>query len=358
MRLPNGYGTVYKLSGNRRRPFVAAVPVGFKENGKVDQKTIGYFAKKPEALQALAEYNEKRKGISASADFKEFKRVQQAQAYTFADVYNMWSQQRFINKQKKIPNSYAAAFKWCNNIHSLKFNEVKQLHMQSVIDACTKGYGTKKNIRTLFNQLSKFALGNDIVKILYSSLVELPENKKSTKHKPYTNDELRTLWSVSDNITAQVILIMCYAGMRPSEFLAIKTKDVFLDERYMRGGLKTDSSKNRIMPIAECIYPFIAAMYNPQNEYLFTFKNGKRVSYNYFYNSMYRPFLKSLNFQEHFPHDGRHTCASALDEAEVPKLIIKLILGHKSNDITDDVYIHKKLPELIKAVNKQPVFRS
>lgn len=101
MRLPNGYGTVYKLSGNRRRPFVAAVPVGFKENGKVDQKTIGYFAKKPEALQALAEYNEKKKGISASADFKEFKRVQQAKQYTFTDVYNMWAQQRYLDKDKK-----------------------------------------------------------------------------------------------------------------------------------------------------------------------------------------------------------------------------------------------------------------
>ena len=78
MRLPNGYGTVYKLSGNRRRPYVAAVPVGFKENGKVIQEPLGYFAKKAEGLAALAEYNEKKKGISASADFKEFKKAQQA----------------------------------------------------------------------------------------------------------------------------------------------------------------------------------------------------------------------------------------------------------------------------------------
>ena len=32
MRAPNGYGTVYKLSGKRRRPWVVRVTVGYKPN--------------------------------------------------------------------------------------------------------------------------------------------------------------------------------------------------------------------------------------------------------------------------------------------------------------------------------------
>lgn len=74
MRFPNGYGTVYNLSGKRRRPFVAAVPVGFKPNGKVIQQVLDYYRTRQEGLAALADYNEKKKGISASADFKEFKK--------------------------------------------------------------------------------------------------------------------------------------------------------------------------------------------------------------------------------------------------------------------------------------------
>lgn len=38
MKNPNGYGTIKKLSGNRRRPFVFMISA----NGK--QKAMGYFA--------------------------------------------------------------------------------------------------------------------------------------------------------------------------------------------------------------------------------------------------------------------------------------------------------------------------
>lgn len=44
MKNPNGYGTIKKLSGNRRRPFVFMVSI----NGK--QKAMGYFPSKLEAL--------------------------------------------------------------------------------------------------------------------------------------------------------------------------------------------------------------------------------------------------------------------------------------------------------------------
>ena len=356
MRLPNGYGTVYKLSGNRRRPYVAAVPVGIKENGKVIQEIIDYFAKKQDALAALAEYNEKRKGISATEDFKEFKRVQQAQSYTFADVYNLWAAQRYTDKGLKIPNAYTSAYTWCSDIHKLPFKDIKQMHMQSVVNACSKGFSTKKGIKTLLNQLSKYALGNDIVKTTYSSLVELPTKEKSYKHKPYTNDELATLWANSSDIAAQTVLIMSYTGMRPSEFLKIETANVYLDERYMRGGIKTVAGINRMIPIADCIFPFVKAMYNPTAKYLFPAADGKEMPYERYYRKLYIPLMDKLKFN-HFPHDGRHTCASALDRAGVNKNIIQMILGHSSNNVTDNVYIHKYLPELIEAVNKQPVFK-
>ena len=61
MKLPNGYGSVTKLSRNRRKPYLARVTLGWiinKETGKAVQNrvTIGTFKTKKEALQALAEY--------------------------------------------------------------------------------------------------------------------------------------------------------------------------------------------------------------------------------------------------------------------------------------------------------------
>ena len=61
MKLPNGYGSVVKLGGNRRKKF--AVRISYfevdKENKEVKQKFkyIGYFEKRDAALKCLAEYN-------------------------------------------------------------------------------------------------------------------------------------------------------------------------------------------------------------------------------------------------------------------------------------------------------------
>ena len=51
MKLPNGYGTVTKLSGNRRKPYVV------KEGISGKQKPIGYTATREEGLILLAQYN-------------------------------------------------------------------------------------------------------------------------------------------------------------------------------------------------------------------------------------------------------------------------------------------------------------
>ena len=56
MRLPNGYGGVVKLSGNRRRPYAARITTGWHVNdltGKRIQhyQILCYAASRSEALQ-------------------------------------------------------------------------------------------------------------------------------------------------------------------------------------------------------------------------------------------------------------------------------------------------------------------
>ena len=56
-RLPKGFGSVYKLSGNRRRPYAVRVRSGSDKNGKPTYSILGYFATSEEALTVLTEYN-------------------------------------------------------------------------------------------------------------------------------------------------------------------------------------------------------------------------------------------------------------------------------------------------------------
>ena len=65
-----------------------------------------------------------------------------------------------------------------------------------------------------------------------------------------------------------------------------------------------------------------------------------------------RVWDRSPLLREHLPHDGRHTCATLMDNADVPKKIQQLILGHSSQDITSKVYTHKTVEQLVEAINR------
>ena len=52
MRNPNGYGTVKKLSGKRRKPFAALTPAHYVPGElKMKREIIGYFEKRSDAMK-------------------------------------------------------------------------------------------------------------------------------------------------------------------------------------------------------------------------------------------------------------------------------------------------------------------
>lgn len=63
MKLPNGYGSIYKLSGKRRKPWIVRKTVGWKidpvtHKSKQQYITIGNYTTRADAMAALTNYNE------------------------------------------------------------------------------------------------------------------------------------------------------------------------------------------------------------------------------------------------------------------------------------------------------------
>lgn len=53
------------------------------------------------------------------------------------------------------------------------------------------------------------------------------------------------------------------------------------------------------------------------------------------------------------PHCCKHTCISMLAEAKVEQTIIKKIVGHSgAMTLTEKVYTHLDIEELVNAINK------
>ena len=80
MKLPNGYGTVYKLTGNRRRPWVVKKTI----DGR--QRPLGYFANREEAFAFLVSVN----------------RMTPGKEITFSALYHAWSRRLFDHAIKEL----------------------------------------------------------------------------------------------------------------------------------------------------------------------------------------------------------------------------------------------------------------
>lgn len=215
--------------------------------------------------------------------------------------------------------------------------------MQDCIDHCGCGYSTQWAIKNLFGHLDKFALELDIIVKCNSILTTAPPIPETSK-VPFTEEEIQRVWEVQNQPWCDSVLCFLYMGWRISELLSVKLSDVNLENMTIMSGTKTDSGKNRIVPIHPRILPFIKARYAEGNEYLFCNKKGKHCSSQAYY-SIWKDIMGQLEMT-HTPHECRHTFRSRLDSAGGNKKCIDLLMGHKSKDTGERVYTHKTIQEL------------
>ena len=330
-RLPKGMGSVYKLSGNRRKPYTARIQAGHDENGKTIYKYLGYYETAEKALQELVEYNKNPYDLDNNK-------------VTFADIWEIFKKRRFSVISASGCNIYKAAYKHIEPLWNKPIKDIKTYQMQALIDNIDRSWQTKSHIQSLLHQMYNIAIELDVAEKNYAEFIKIGYKPKSDMHKPFTTEEVKKLFeSVFSNEIADTILIMIYTGMRPSELLSIKTEDINLSEKYIVGGLKTKAGKNRVIPISNKIMPLVLKRYNSDNKYFID------MSYSA-YKKRFLELMNELNMN-HLPHDCRHTFASMANTAGVNPTSVKLIMGHASKDLTERVYTHKAVTELINAVN-------
>ena len=349
MKLPNGYGTVKKMSGKRRRPYVVKKTIGWhydevKDKMIQDQMTIGYAATRAEGLQMLAEYNNNPFDLKASK-------------VTFQEVYERWSKEKFPTISHSNVNGYEASYKVCGTLYNKVFRDMKLVDLQTVVDTCGKNFPTLKKLKSLFSQLYEYAMKNDICSKDYSEFVDIvkfkDKNPDKRDRKKFTKEEVEQLWTLAEDPYYQIVLMLIYNGCRISEFLDLKKEDVHLDEQYFDVIASKTENGLRKVPIADKLLPFYKAWFEGSEcEYLLHTPDQKHFDYRNYYDSYFTPLMEQLGFN-HTPHDTRHTCISKLTEAHVDQTMIKKIVGHAgAMTLTERVYTHLDVEILVEAINK------
>lgn len=325
MKLPNNYGSISKLSGPRRRPYVVRKNV----QGSKGYIIIGYTATREEGLALLAEYNKSPWDVKANK-------------LTLGDLYKLWVEKRAPKLGNANRASLCSAYRHCKALEGMQYREIKAHHMQDCIDNCGCGASMQSIIKNLWGHLDKFALELDIVTRCYSDLLTsaaLPP----TSRVPFTPEEVTRLWEHQAEPWVDTVLIFLYSGWRISELLALTPDDVDLAAGTMKGGTKTAAGKNRIVPIHSKIRPLVEARLADNGPRLISHrgKSVTPVTYRKFWNGI----MERLGMS-HIPHECRHTFETRLDSAGGNRRCIDLLMGHVSKDTGNRVYNHKTLSEL------------
>lgn len=349
MKLPNGYGTVYKLSGKRRNPYMVRKTIGWTidENGASVQNrvTIGYFPTRQAALTALAEFNKNPYDIETST-------------ITFEEVYARWSKEHFEKISSNAVRTYKSAFNYCSPLYRMRFRDIRVVHLEGTLDEPDVPDSVRERIKSLFNMLFRYALKYDLTDKDYASICKsVKRASPKIQRIPFTDQEIELLFENSDSVRfADMVLIGIYSGWRPQELAILKLSDIDLENRIMRGGLKTDAGKGRIVPIHPKIYDLIVKNYNRAVELgsdaLFNDETARsgRLPLNYDkYQKRFHKVCDALNIK-HTPHDTRHSFVTRAKAAKIDQYIIKLLAGHSIRDITEKVYTHRTMEELREAI--------
>ena len=349
MKLPNGYGGVVKLSGKRRKPYAARITTGWTINaktGKARQKyhILGYGETKTEALQILAKHNENPVDISIMK-------------LTFEDVYNRWSEEKYTTISSSNVTGYKAAYALCSSLNNKTFKDIRLDDLQRIVDTCGKNYPTLRKLLVLFHQMYDYALKYELVEKDYSQFVDILKYKKKNPNKfnrdRFSKDEIDKIWTLKNDKYYQIILMLLYSGVRISELLNLKKENVHLDEQYFDVIDSKTENGIRKVPIADKVLPFYQSWYkeNDNCEYLLCTTDGKHFQYRNYYDSYFKPLMSNLNIEK-TPHCCRHTCISMLADAHVDQTTIKKIVGHAgAMTLTEKVYTHMDIGELVKAIN-------
>ena len=261
----------------------------------------------------------------------------------------------------------------------LKVKDIKAKHIIDFYDFKSKngrldgkdgGVSTRtlKYFSTIFSQVFKKAVLEQIIEIHPSLNVPLPKHERKEKIGKFLEageaQQLITLFE--GHVLKPIVVVTLYYGLRRGEALGLKWSAVNFEKNTIeikhtvvsvgKKIEKRDRTKNSSSTRTLCLIPevkkFLLNLKSKQDknrkdcgreyvesDYIFTWEDGRLLRLDYI-TSAFQKVLKQKGFQKFRFHDLRHSCASLLYEKGLGIKDIQIWLGHSDIKTTSDIYTH------------------
>lgn len=322
----NGTGSVYKLPSGS---WCACVTVGYVQRPdglpplRKSKKKSGFPTKKA-ALEYLPKLREEPSSAPASLTLRE--------------LYDLWEPTHTTG-----PNalrSYRAAFRYFAPLHDTPVPAITVDALQSCLDMCQRGKGTKEHMKTVLGLLYKYAVPRGLAQTNLSQYVS-PRGGQSWGKSGLPLDVVERLRLACGSVPyADYVYCQCYMGFRPSEFLALDARSYDRQEHAFRGGSKTEAGRDRLVTVSPKIQPIIDRLVADKiSGPIFCAPDGSRLPYPQYLKLFYavldalgveNPLIDKNGSQcrTYTPHSCRHTFATLMKNVQASDKDKLELIGH------------------------------
>ena len=324
----NGTGNISKLSGNRTKPWMA----------RKGDMVLGTFRSRAEAQKALERVTDQS--------------INDRYNMTFQQVYDAWMVTKKPTISPSLLQDYQDAFKHCTQLHNKKIRDITHNDYALAIKKMEEedfAESTVKKLRTLFTQLCKWAMQENILQSNPAlNLVVTAQQKKESRR--FTDEELEKIRS-SDLPAAKLMGIMISCGCRPNELFEVPLDRCYPD--HMIFGSKTKKGKDRVIPIGEdgrAYYQELleASRKAGKQKLIDSYPGNKsRVPWT---NRDFKRAMEELQITDATPYTCRHTFITLAIIGGMDLPMLESIVGHVDAQTTK-IYTHLHAEEMVEAVD-------
>ena len=326
----NGQGSVFRLANGK---YKAVVVLGYysDETGRHKRTRSATFEKKRDAVAALP-------------SLRETPKQRERKDMTFWQVFEAWLPTHKAGSSTL--GNYKAAVRYFGDLYTLPFREIDVDDLQECIDDCPKGRRTKENMRAAAGLMYKYAIPRHLTGDGLNLAQYLTLDGDGPAHRDaFSELELARLWKNTGVPGVDDVLIMCFTGFRPSEYLALTSDSFDWKAGTLTGGAKTEAGKGRIVTVSPKVLSMVTEKASAPGP-LSRQPDGSPWDLKTFTETVFYPALDACGIENPMvqvgggvmrhritPHSCRHTFATLIKRVEGADKDKLELIGHTSTEM-------------------------
>ena len=269
LKASSGNGSISRMSGIRRKPWLLRMPIPDPHTGITVVKTVGTYVTREEAEAARAEMMKRP--------------ATPYQDSTLAKIHEVFLESReYKGRSDKARELYDLAWKYLKPLWYYKITALYAQDFQNTLDKMADDGLSQSMLekeRTLISKLYRTAIGWRVIDANLASVLKV-ERRKSPEREIFTDEQVPLILSQKNAPTGQMVIALLACGVRIYELLHFKHEDFHRTESgaYLIGGCKTEAGRNRIIPILDFGIPVLNMRMPPLWKTVRSFPMEKAVS--------------------------------------------------------------------------------